>query len=387
MRFTSRMWKWAGVALAAVLVVTTAACADPLQQGGVIVLPGATERLLLAMRLGYVGIGDVKAPARAFRVTTESELLPGRSATGRVGDYRIENQTLAVIITGIDGGPRGGKIVDLARSNGGAVDAIEAMETIVDGRPVRYTSLKTGDDQATSAAYVQVIGHPEGRPEIEVSTRYDLAPELETVLVHTSITTQTQLEGPVAMGDRLRFAAGAEVISKPSYVAGFTKDTAYAFQPLVDLEAPPHLLLEAAPGQASMGLGPESVPPGVFVYSRMLAALERPDSLALACTLALASGDILGEVELSVVATPLKRPVVAGKFVFLGEGPDAQPLELAVTDTLRLGDVTSAKVPAGTYSVSYRGPGNRTRVPAKVVVKRKQLAAVRVDVEESTTPW
>lgn len=355
-------------------------CAEPLQQGGVIVLPGATERLLLAMRMGYAGIGDVKAPARAFRITSESELLAGHAASGRVGDYRIENQTLAVVITGIDGGLRGGKIVDLARQGGGGVDAIQGLETLVDNRRVLYTSLKTGSDQATSAAYVQAIGHPDGRPDLEVSTRYDLAPELETVLVHTSVTTRVPLEGPVALGDRLSFDATATINQNPTFVAGFTADTAYAFQPLVDLEAPPKLVSESGGGAALLGLGPESVPTGTFVYSRMLAPLERPDSLALACTLALASGDILGEVDVEVAVKPKSGAVGGGKLVFVRDGGDAARLELEVSGTKRFGDRVSAKVPAGSYALTYEGQGH-VSAPTRVVVKRKQLATARLEIE------
>src|SRR6185295_19850764 len=84
------------------------------------------------------------------------------------------------------GGPSGGQLVDLARRKT-RVDDLGRFDVRVLGSAVRYDSLQNGFDDATGAAYIQVSGHPEGHPGVNVTTRYDVGIELDAVVVHTQV--------------------------------------------------------------------------------------------------------------------------------------------------------------------------------------------------------
>ncbi len=373
--------------LAATFALALIGCAPPLQQGGVIVLPGATERLILAMRMGYLGVGDAKPPAAVRTVAVEEDRLGGDAASGRDGDIRLENQSIAAIVAQI-GGPRGGTLVDLARKAGGHVDELGALEPVVAGAPVRYETLKVGTDDATRAAFALVTGHPDGHPEITVSTRYDVAPELDAVLVHTSITVDHELPGPIAIGDVLSFQARPRWASARAYGAAFQGSGGYALKPLVDLASTGDAAFVSSSTERSMSLGlaPSAVPSGTFVYSRMVAPLDRPDSLSLASALAAGDGDELGEVDLEIVPEVTRRggAVPGGVFVFADATDATRRLELLYPDALHLADHVTAKVPAGDYRVSFDGAGFRSPGSVTMHVVRKQLASSRLVILPAT---
>src|SRR5262245_47746485 len=153
------------------------------------------------MRMGYLGIGDVKPPAQVRRALAREDLPVGPTAAGRLGDWLIENRSITVVVADVDRSPRGGHIVDMARAPA-RIDALGRVDTIVEGVAVRYTSVKSGTDDVTGTAYLQVTGHPEGDPNLEVVTRYDVAPDLAGVLIHTSLKPAGRtLPGGIAIGD------------------------------------------------------------------------------------------------------------------------------------------------------------------------------------------
>ncbi len=70
------------------------------------------------MELGYRGVGDVKPPATVHRIVSNDDLVGGAGATGKRGDYVLENGSLVAIVSNIDGRGRGGELVDVARMAG-----------------------------------------------------------------------------------------------------------------------------------------------------------------------------------------------------------------------------------------------------------------------------
>ncbi len=359
-------------------------CAEPLQQGSVIVLPGATERLLLAMRMGYAGMGEAKLPASVRRIADADDLMQGPSASGRLGDVRLDNQSMAAVVSQI-GGPHSGNLIDLAMKAGGYDDELGEADTIVAGRVVRYETLKTGTDDATSSAFAQVTGHPEGRPDLLVSTRYDVAPELDAVIIHTSIDVVGALGGPVAIGDMVSFPGRLAWGSKPGYVAALGKSSGYVLKPLIDPEATPvsSLISSATERGATIGLAPELVSTGTVVYSRMIAPLDRPDTLAIASALARGDGQELGEVELELVRPvgPKEYGGAFGSFVLVADNGSNESLELFHRGVIRRGDRITAKLPRGGYRVTFEGAGFRTRAPVGFRVVSKQLVSARIVVD------
>jgi hypothetical protein len=376
---------------AALFVLTAAlvACVPPPQSGGIVVLPGATERLLVAMRYGYLGAGDAKAPARVRRVESREDLPAGAAASARLGDWLLENGAVVAIVADVDGSPRGGQLVDLIHRRGGT-DGLARVETLVGERRLRYTSAKSGNDDTTGSAYLQVTGHPEGEPGFEIVTRYDIAPELAGVVFHTSFKLGGHPpHGAVAVGDGLFFPEGtAKIVTGSRDVASFGREASYALEPLG--ETP--FVVTATESGAALGLAPELVtteaPEEPFTYSRMLSLLDRPDDVALATVRASAGGRAVGEVELEIVPVPRRvdNVIQGGSVLFQAAGAEP-PLRMPLQGSLRAGDRHLARLPAGKYRVSFEGGGFRSSAPTAIDVAARVLTPVHVEARrEAPSP-
>lgn len=372
------------VGLGAALAIALSGCGAPAQLGSIIVLPGATERLIAAMHYGYAGVGDAKPSASVARITSADELVEGPSATGKIGDYVLQNGAIVVVIADADGSARAGKLVDVARDPR-RVDGVAAFETTVLGAPVRYTTIKSGTDDALGSAFVEVSGTA---GSLVVSTRYDVAPDLDAVLVHTSFTRSApSVEGTLDVSDRLSVAhdAGARSTCEDSHCATFGAQS-YVMKPLLPDGAVVRLDGEDA---VVVGLDAHAVPEGAYVYSRLVAPLERGDSLALAAALAAADGRQLGEVqiELSPERWSRDRTIPRGTFVFTpSKSGGAGPIELALGGSLHAGDVVTVKVPTGGYTVTFQNDGYRTTERPHVDVRPGKVASVFVPAERRPTP-
>jgi hypothetical protein len=363
-------------------VAVTAACAAPVQNGGVVVHPGAVERFLLAMRLGYGGAGEARPSARVRRVALEGDLPTGAAATARRGDWLLENELVTAIVGDL-GGPHAGQLVDVAPAPTRR-DAFGGLTAQVAGGAIRYRSVKSGEDAATGSAWVQLSGYAEARPELQVTTRYDLAADLSGVLVHTSITgPEGPLATPLGVGDVAAFAASGGRIELGAHDAATIGGAAgYLLAPLGD---PPFLVSASATGEATVGVAGarvEVAPREPYIYSRAVLVLERPDALALATTRAMATGQPVGEIELELVARlRAGESVDAGRIVFQRAGDDA-PLELE-TRASRPGDRRRITLPVGSYRVTFTGgawqaPSKRVSVGARVLTPVR-LRATRND--------
>jgi hypothetical protein len=110
--------------------IAGAACAPPLQNGGVEVRSGAAERLGMVCRWRHgttSGEGlcaepqEQLAPSRVTRIAAPTDALAGPLAAGRVGDLLIENGEIAVVIDQL------GRGSGFAESGGNIVDAADAL--------------------------------------------------------------------------------------------------------------------------------------------------------------------------------------------------------------------------------------------------------------------
>lgn len=383
----------AAVALAAV------GCGPPIQNGGVFVLPGATERLILAMRMGYHGVGEAK-PAAAVHTASTEDLLQGSGASGKVGDYVLENGSVVAIVAAIDGTDRSGTLVDFAR-NPARSDELANVTTTVFGHPVRYTTAKTGTDDVTGAAYVEVSGTS---GSLSVSTRYDLAPELDAILVHTSFTRPpkesapegSEPDAPLDVADRLALDPSAvkRFDAAPRSLAAFAARGGYVLVPLVATDAEPGTVVSEPPAESSevIGLAHDRATEGVFIYSRFLSPLERPDTLSLVSALAVADGRELGDVEFEI-APEKWTPGLAirpGKLVLTprlqDQGAGGAPVEMDVQKSVRAGDHVVAKVPSGTWDVRFTSDEYHSRKASRVVVRPRLLNGAEVKTERIPTP-
>lgn len=370
------------------LFAVLSGCGAPLQNGGVEVLPGASERFLLAMRMGYLGGFDREmVPGQVRKVVVLDQLPQGEGRSGRIGDYVLENGNVLATITGIDGTARGGRLVDLAKKPA-SEDELEPLGLLALGQPVVYDALKTGFDEATSAAYVEVSARIDRRAEggalFTVSTRYDVAPGLAGVMVHTHVKldegsfdpheTRPLLEERVA-------ARGPHTPSVgPSGEHGATLGGAGGFllRPIDSAGT-----VSAQGERLSYVVGAEAVPPAGegLVFSRLLSPLDRPDSAALAVSLAKSKGEPVGDVEIRLATRG--KGTLRGDLRFVSQTGD----QLAVCDVWAHGADShfEASLPAGTYKVFFRGKdlsgGGQT-----IEVKGERLMWLDLPVEVGAEP-
>jgi hypothetical protein len=174
------------VALVSAAALALGACAAPGQAGEIVVAPGAAARLATAWRFGYDGVAPPAGAATARVIRAGEPLPPGAGERARPGDVLLENGAVSFVIAAADGTSRGGALVD-AWSAERPVDALGALRVLVGGQPLLARSVTLGVDAPTRAAWVDVVGEVAGdEGAVEVTTRYDVAPGVEGVLVHTS---------------------------------------------------------------------------------------------------------------------------------------------------------------------------------------------------------
>lgn len=258
-----------GVALLALLALL-AACAPPRQAGEIVVAPGAAERLAVAWRFGYAG---VPAPERAATTRVVSDLrdvVLGSHA--RPGDVLLENGVVTVVIAAADGTERGGAMID-AWSEERRIDELRALRVVVGGRRVIARSVRGGVDARTRAAWVDVIGVVEvdGAP-VEVATRYDVAPGVDGVLVHTSFTPPSSSALDLTVGDELDGAPDGDdtILALDGPPAALVRATPHVAHAVVALDGPAAVVdpVRATHGVPLSAMGLE--PGAVALHSRIV---------------------------------------------------------------------------------------------------------------------
>jgi hypothetical protein len=378
-------------------------CAAPGQAGEVTVLPGSSERLEVAMRFGYLGELDRDMVAGQVRkVMFTDQLLRGTDSSGRLADLALENGQIAAVVAALDGTPRGGRLLDLGNKPK-LLDGLPTSSLEVLGREVVYDSLRSGYDEATRAAYVEVSGvldlGPRG-PLVVVATRFDAGPGVPGVLVHTHLEVK---RGP-----------SVEPAAEP------TSDAEPPPEPPPEPAAEPPLLIErwatrravtegddfgavlGAEGGAFVrafqgsvvasreGLSwsvPRSELPAVgdvVVLSRLVGPLVRADTAALQHARAKALGEPTGELELRVDRFGAgTRPTHHGDLFFRDRSGRAfSACAVATTG----GDAHFAvSLPAGVYDVHLHTVGGDS-LPARVEVQGERTAFAGLTVAAPRGP-
>jgi hypothetical protein len=365
------------------VVLLLAACAAPNQQGEVVIAPGATERALLAMRMGYIGFERDKVPGQVRQASMPGLLPEGGASTGRLGDWVLENGHVVAAVTAIDGTKRGGRIIDLAKKPK-SLDGLGSVELAVLGQPIIYDSLRTGFDTSTNAAYIEVSGRIDMRASggalLTVSTRYDAAPGIEAILMHTHVKVDSGAVDPASerpLLDEVLSAKGPErgvIDPDQSYGASFGDHGGYIVRALGDpgsVSTASVLPSFRVPASAAPAAG------GALVVTRVLAPLDRADTAALAVALAKTGGDPVGDVEVRVAVGRGAHPPKKGSPTFI----DANGKRTSVCSVDAKGEDShfEAKLPAGDYTVSFESAGIAS-TPAKVRIEGERLAFVTVGV-------
>lgn len=376
-RFDTAFWR-----LGCALALSLAGCAAPVQNGGVAVLPGASERFILAMRMGYLGGFDREmVPGQVRQALLEDQLPGGAGRSGRAGDWVLENGHVLATITAIDGTARGGRLVDLALKPRGE-DELEPSGLLALGQPVVYDTLKTGFDDPTSAAYVEVSARidrrSEGGPLFTVSTRYDAAPGLRGVLVHTHVKLEDGAFDPnearPLLEERLS-ARGAHTVSVQAsgeHGASLGGEGGFLLRP-IDLAG----RVVAQGDRLGYVVDAAAAPPrgDGLVFSRLVSPLDRPDSAALAVAIARAKGDPVGDVEVRLASRGVGT--LRGDLSFVAE--DGARYDVCDRWAHGADSHFDASLPAGRYTVWFQGK-RLSGGGQSIVVEGDRLAWIDVPV-------
>ena len=180
--------------------------------------------------------------ARAMRVSTSTQLIGGPAATGKIGDYRLENGLVAFIIdapaTGSGFALSGGNLVDAGHDGD---DLLSQVFTYLDDtfpRQAIYSSLEIISAEGEEAV-IRVKGVDSREPKISITTEYGLARGVRALHLKTVVTNHTA--GPLkqyAVGDAFQWgetehyapgygtALSGRSISVP-WLAGIGKGVSY----------------------------------------------------------------------------------------------------------------------------------------------------------------
>ncbi len=185
-------------------------------------------------------------PARAFAVTRATDLLDGPSAEGRIGDFRLDNELAAVIISApghaFGFAESGGNVIDAAPTGGH--DALGQVYGYLGDTFPRQPVYDRVDvvERAELGAVVVARGHDSDERTLAVETEYALPPGSRALRITSTLTN----EGPkaldkLAIGDAVDWGRAERFVPKKGldasgripvdagWIAGFSDDAAYAY--------------------------------------------------------------------------------------------------------------------------------------------------------------
>jgi hypothetical protein len=129
-------------------------------------------------------------PARVSRIERHGDLLVGDRAGGRLGDFRIHNDQVVVVIAGL-ARPRPGALVDagIARVRADALGSLIPAVGRDVLRPPRYA--RADAEQLGGAATLRLTGEDPASRGVEVITEYSLHPGTRALRILTTVTNRS----------------------------------------------------------------------------------------------------------------------------------------------------------------------------------------------------
>ncbi|MGC4115348.1 MAG: carboxypeptidase-like regulatory domain-containing protein [Myxococcales bacterium] len=222
-------------ALAGLVVILVASCSNPPRPKP----PPKPENRCELDLAGYTS--NVGKSARARKVESAQDLLPGEAARGRLGDFRLENDKVRVVIQAPDRhmqpNPYGGALIDAALAKDGATDGFGKLALLYSfGRTQRATNVSVlqsgegggaaivvadGVDALNDAIHLQTtlgelapgkrfIVDPDAPTPLTLSTYYVLNPGESRVRVITALCNEGESGLDLAVGDLVDPAPGTE---------------------------------------------------------------------------------------------------------------------------------------------------------------------------------
>ncbi|AKV01547.1 PHP domain protein [Labilithrix luteola] len=336
-----------------------------------------------------------KAPSRArVHPMKPGEALGGPNATGRPGDWVLENDDVVFVVDALGRGggfaESGGNIVDAADAHV-RKDELGQLFTYFGTFPRQgvYTAISSREEP-DGTAVVEARGHELYEAGVEVVTEYRLAPGDRALAIRTTLHNRGDavVDG-LGLGDAIqwggvdKFAPGKSVgfkgPSESAFLGGLGRFTSYAITST-----------EGQIGAISGGAWSDTeqkrtvtLGPGQSVtYERILLVGQRPDVSSLVAELAKASGAPVGPVAIALVDANGRAVRVARGAKAIVATPSGEPVMTIVAATD--GESFGGELPEGDWTLSFAPSagrrGNGTKVP--VVVKKGAVAKATLAVTD-----
>ncbi len=402
------------------LAASIAACGAPLQNGNIEVQPGAVERLQMVCRWRHAAVDGQSpcapdeasaAPARVKRIEAAGGALTGPMAIGRVGDYLIENDEIAVVIDQL------GRGTGFAESGGNIVDAADAVTRRDElgqvftyfgtfPRQALYDSMKSGVD-AQGTAWIEVRGRELYEEELAITTRYELAPGRRALLISTTLENhksapieKLDLGDAVQWGSADKFVPGKEMGFKGELTCPFVgaagSSTAYGLAPIGGEHAAPTVFAKNGTAWSNVSFQRDvTIAPGRKArYDRVLVIGPRGDTLGTATEIFYLQGGAPGGLAVALRDPQGKRlaPPEGAKILLTPVAAAGSPvgayhpvpsLWIRIDHAIAAsGKDAAAEVPPGRYQVSFEGAGRHGLAEVPVTIEQGQVASVTVPVSE-----
>ncbi|MBX3188316.1 MAG: CehA/McbA family metallohydrolase [Labilithrix sp.] len=379
--------------IAAIAVIALAACPKPTDgTPQIAVSPNAAGRLnLIPSRApGKKAQASANARARAHPMRAGEE-LGGPNATGRVGDWVLENDEVVFVIDGLGGGggfaESGGNLVDAADARA-RKDELGLVFTYFGTFPRQgvYGSIDAREEP-DGAAVVVVKGKELYDPSILVTTEYRLAGADRALLIETTLenTGASAITLP-AVGDAIQWGAAEKVApgkavgfkgrSEGPFIGGVGRFVSYAI-------TTPEGEIAAISGGAWTDTEQTknvSVAPRASVkYQRVFAVGERADVASIVTELTKASGGDVGAIEIAIVDEKgASVTVPAGAKVIVANDKGDEVMNIVAA---KEGDTIAGEIPPGKWQIAYApSAGRRSATGSRVPVEVKSDAVSKAKV-------
>lgn len=382
-RLSSRRSAWGPLSIVAgglALGVAVAGCpkkTDPSAQR--LVGPGAEKRSdLAASRSTRAKTAGARARVHPM---VPGEQLGGPNATGKPGDWVIENDEVVFVIDALGGGAgfaeSGGNVIDAADAKARR-DELGQLFTYFGTFPRQgvYTQIDTRVE-ADGTAVVESRGKELYDASIRVVTQYRLGGTDRALLVRTTLVNEgTTTVSGLGLGDAIQWggteklapgkAVGFKGPSSGAFVGGVGRFASYAIASTDgDIAA-----ISGGAWTDTVQKKDVALDPGASItYERVFLVGERPDVASLVSELRTSSGGDVGTIELVLTDAkggPVKVP--RGAKVVLGTDAADEVMTIVATKDA---DVFGGDVPPGKWLLAYapsagrRGDGNKIAVEVK----------------------
>lgn len=380
----------AGASLFACLL---GACAEPLQNGGVVVFGGASARFdaMCRFRRGSEGSASSCSPssaevprATAMRIANESQLVKGSRAEGSVGDVLLTNGEISMIVGG-QSSAKPGVVLDVLDARVGRDELLSLASCVAEKDDCLTLAAPEFGQERDGSAWVEV--RLAGQTTFDARTRYTLLPGARSFLVSTIVSTQSV--DPLSLsriGDVVTWGASQPIVppgESPPFVASVGTDVAYAIVPAddrssvsVDASESPMFVRHARDVAVSVG--------HPVRRDRAFVVAPRGDTLGVLTEVALLrDGQAPGAIDVKFVGPDglSVSPPAGGRVRVLAP---SFPIDgyLAILSTPE-GLTAAGEAPPGRYELDFEGSGRRAATRVPVEVRSGEVTQVTLSLVES----